>query len=342
MAMSKRMSLLARRGAAVLAAALYCCAAPLARADEEHLTLALPAEGMNFLAYYVAADLGIFRAQQLDVKGVVITGVGSFNAVVSGSVEFAFASGASLTRAAAHGQRMLALAQMNNLPVWDIVVRKDIADAAHFDPGAPLAERAKLLQGRTLGIQGVNALDNAYLKIVAKIGGADPDRLKIAAMAPPDTLAAFARHAIDGFVSGPPWSQVVEDDGSAVAVAIGPNGEPASLVPIASSLLVVRPQTCVERRSLCDKMGRSMVLAAKAVHERTKDVLTLLEKRFDKIKEPVLVRSLDALVKVMPPVPQVDPVALRKADEINVAAGFMKPEDLLASYDTLATNDYLK
>jgi hypothetical protein len=44
----------------------------------------------------------------------------------------------------------------------------------------------------------------------------------------------------------------------------------------------------------------------------------------------------------MPSVPQVDPVALRKADEINFEAGFMKPEDLLASYDTLATNDYLK
>ncbi len=342
MAWTRRISLFAARGAGLLALAL-CCGGPApARAEVEHVTLALPAEGMNFLAYYVATDLGIFAAQQIDVKGVVITGVASFNAVVSGSVEFSFSSGSSLTRAAAHGQRMLALAQMNNLPVWDVVIRKDIADAAHFDPTAPLALRARVLKDRTLGIDGVNALDHAYLKIVVKAGGNDPEAIKYAPMAAPDMIGAMERKAIDGFVQGPPWAQVVEDDGSAVAVSIGPNGEPASLVPIASSLLIVRPQLCTEHRSMCEKMGRSMVLASKAVHERTKDVLAALEKRFDKIKAPVIARSLDALVKVMPPVPRVDPVALRKADEINVEAGFMKPDELLTSYDNLATDEFLK
>ena len=319
-----------------------CLAAPPVRAETDHVILALPAEGMNFLAYYVAQDLGIFAAQQIEVKGVVIAGVGSFNAVVSGSAELSFSSGSSLTRAAAHGQRMLALAQMNNLPVWDIVVRKDVAEAAHFDPIAPLAQRAAILKGRTMGIQGVNALDHAYLKIVTKIGGGDPERLTVTAIAAPDTLAAFARKAIDGFVSGPPWAQQVEDDGSAVAVSFGPNGEPGSLVPIASSLLIVRPQLCVERRPVCEKMGRAMVLASKAVHERAADVLAALAKRFPTIKGPVLARSLDALAKCMPPVPRVDPVALKKSDEINVEAGFMKTADLLTSYDGLSTNEYLK
>jgi ABC-type nitrate/sulfonate/bicarbonate transport system substrate-binding protein len=323
------------------AASLLLIAAPgAARAESEHATLALPAEGMNFLAYYVAQDLGIFAQQQLEIKSVVIAGVGSFNAVVSGSVEFSFSSGSSLTRAAAHGQRMLALAQMNNLPVWDIVLRQDVAAAAHFDPTAPLAKRAEVLKGRMMGIQGVNALDHAYLKIVTRIGGSDPEGLTVTALAPPDTLAAFARKSIDGFVSGPPWAQQVEDDGSAVAIASGPNGEPGSLVPIASSLLIARPQLCVERRSLCVKMGHAMVLAARAVHERPQDVLAVLKKRFDKVKEAVLPRSLDALAKAMPASPAVDPEALRKADEINVEAGFMQPGDLLTSYDGLSTNEF--
>jgi ABC-type nitrate/sulfonate/bicarbonate transport system substrate-binding protein len=325
-----------------LAALVLALAASPARAEGDHVILALPAEGMNFLAYYVAQDLGIFAAEQIEVKGVVIAGVGSFNAVVAGSAEFSFSSGSSLTRAAAHGQRMLALAQMNNLPVWDIVIRKDIAEAAHFDAKAPLAQRAAILKNRTMGIQGINALDHAYLKIVTKIGGGDPDRLTVTPMGAPDTLGAFARKAIDGFVSGPPWGQQVEDDGSAVAVAIGPNGEPDLLVPIASSLLIARPQTCVERRSVCEKMGRSMVLASKAVHERKADVLAALTKRFPTMKGPVLTRSLDALAKCMPPVPKVDLVALKKSDEINVEAGFMKASDLLTSYDGLSTNEYLK
>jgi ABC-type nitrate/sulfonate/bicarbonate transport system substrate-binding protein len=315
---------------------------PPARAEDDHVLLALPAEGMQFLGFYAAEDLGFFAQQGLEVKHIVLAGVASFNAVVAGSAEFAFASGASLTRAAARGQRMLAIAQMNNLPVWDIVLRRDLAEAAHFDPKAPLATRAKILEGRKMGTQGINALDHAYLRIVAKMGGFDVESITVSAMAPPDTLAAFARHAIDGFVSAAPWPQQVEDDGSAVAIAIGPNGEPASLVPIASSLLVTRPQYCAEHRPVCMKMGHAMVAVSAAVHDRPKDVLEVLQKRFDKVKPSVVARSAEALAKVMPPLPFVDPKAIRKGDEINVEAGFMKADELLTSYDGLSTDEFLR
>ena len=296
---------------------------------------------MQFLAYYVAEDLGFFKAEQLEMKHQVLAGVASFNAVVAGSADFAFASGASITRAAAHGQRMLAIAQMNNRPSWDIVIRKDVAEAAHFDPNAPIEQRAKILQGKTMGTQGINALDHAYLKVVARLGG-DPENMTVSAMAPVDTLAAFARHAIDGFVSAPPWPQQVEDDGSAVIVASGPKGEPASLLPIASGLVVTRPQLCAEHRSLCEKMGHAMLLAARAAHERPKDVLALLAKRFPSIKPSVLERSQQLLIEGTPIMPAVDPEAIRKGDQLNVNAGFMKPGDMLPSYDGLSTNEYLK
>src|ERR1700742_165665 len=98
--------------AAGLAVAWFGNVAP-ARAADDHVMLALPTEGLQFLAYYVAQDMGIFRQQQLQVDHIVLAGVASFNAVVSNSADFAFASGASITRAAAHGPRMLALAQLN-------------------------------------------------------------------------------------------------------------------------------------------------------------------------------------------------------------------------------------
>jgi ABC-type nitrate/sulfonate/bicarbonate transport system substrate-binding protein len=331
-----------RAALAAGALALGMLAAAPARAEDDHALMALPAEGMQFLAYYVAQDLGFFSQQNIEVKSIVLTGVASFNAVVSGSAEFSFSSGASLTRAAAKGQRMIALAQMNSLPAWDIVVRKDIADAAHFDPKAPIAERAKVLKGLRIGTQGINALDHAYLRIVAKMGGFDVESITVSSMAPVDTLAAFSRKAIDGFVSAPPWPQQVEDEGTAVAVAVGPDGEPSSLVPIASSLLITRPQVCTDHRSLCEKMGHAMVLAAKAVHERPQDAIAVLQKRFDKVKPSVVARSLESLTKVMPLMPKVDPKAIRKGDEINVEAGFMKADDLLSSYDGLSTDEYLK
>jgi NitT/TauT family transport system substrate-binding protein len=321
-------------------AALLGLAVP-ARAETDHALLALPTEGMQFLAYYVAEDLGFFAQEKLEVKHQVLAGVASFNAVVAGSADFAFASGASITRAAAHGQRMLAIAQMNNRPSWDVVIRKDVAEAAHFDPNAPIEQRVKVLQGKIMGTQGINALDHAYLKVVARLGG-DPENMTVSAMAPVDTLAAFARKAIDGFVSAPPWPQQVEDDGSAIPVAIGPNGEPSSLVPIASGLIVTRPLLCTEHRSLCEKMGHAMLEAARAAHERPKDVLALLAKRFPTIKPSMLEHSQQLLIAGTPAMPAVDPEAIRKGDQLNVDAGFMKQGDMLPSYDGFSTNEYLK
>jgi ABC-type nitrate/sulfonate/bicarbonate transport system substrate-binding protein len=166
--------------------------------------------------------------------------------------------------------------------------------------------------------------------------------MTVSAMAPVDTLAAFARHAIDGFVSAPPWPQQVEDDGSAVAVAIGPKGEPSSLLPIASGLVVTRPQLCTDHRSVCEKMGHAMLLAAKAAHERPKDVLAVLAKRFPSIKSSVLEHSQALLIAGTPIMPSVNPEAIRKGDQLNVDAGFMKASDMLPSYDGLSTNEYLK
>ena len=328
-----------KRTLLALAALLSLCAP--ARAETDHALLALPTEGMQFLAYYVAEDLGFFAQEQLEVRKQVLAGVASFNAVVAGSADFAFASGASITRAASHGQRMLAIAQMNNRPSWDIVIRKDVAEATHFDPSAPLEQRAKVLQGKIIGTQGINALDHAYLKVVARLGG-DPENMTVSAMAPVDTLAAFARKAIEGFVSAPPWPQQVEDDGSAIPVAVGPKGEPSSLVPIASGLIVTRPQLCAEHRPLCEKMGHAMLMAARAAHERPKDVLALLAKRFPTIKPNVLELSQELLIAGTPIMPAVDPEAIRKGDQLNVDAGFMKQGDMLPSYDGLSTNEYLK
>jgi ABC-type nitrate/sulfonate/bicarbonate transport system substrate-binding protein len=296
---------------------------------------------MQFMAYYIAEDLGFFAQEQLQVTHQVMAGVASFNAVVAGSADFAFASGASITRAAARGQRMLAIAQVNNRPSWDVVIRKDVAEAAHFDPNAPIEQRAKILQGKIMGTQGINALDHAYLKVVARLGG-DPENMTVSAMAPVDTLAAFARHAIDGFVSAPPWPQTVEDDGSAIAVAIGPKGEPSSLVPIASGLVITRPQLCTDHRSLCEKMGHAILMAARAAHQRPKDVLAVLAKRFPSIKPTVLEHSQELLIAGSPEMPAVDPAAIRKGDQLNVDAGFMKQSDMLPSYDGLSTNEYLK
>jgi len=75
-----------RRWAAPWAIAAALSAAQPARAEQNHALLALPADVMQFLGVYAAADEGFWQREGLDVKTVFIAGVGSFNAVVAEQV----------------------------------------------------------------------------------------------------------------------------------------------------------------------------------------------------------------------------------------------------------------
>src|SRR5437764_421943 len=143
-----------------LAAAAVLVATPLsapAQPGGDNVVLAVPNVALSFAPGYLADALGLLPKQGLNVKSVVITGIGSANAVISGSADFAQISGATLTRAAARGQRMLAIVSTLNRPTIQIVVRKEIAAAAGFDPKSPLDKRAQVMRGRTIAVDSINS-----------------------------------------------------------------------------------------------------------------------------------------------------------------------------------------
>jgi ABC-type nitrate/sulfonate/bicarbonate transport system substrate-binding protein len=312
-----------------------------ARAEMEHVKVAIPSQIVNFAAEFIAEDL-YYKDQGLEVQSLAIPGIGAMNAVISSSVEFSFSSGGSLTRAAARGQKLLAIATLNSESGEFAVIRKDIADAAHFDFKAPIKVRAQILKGHSFGIGGVGSIGDAYLRIFAKAGGVDTKDIVFAALQPPDMIAAMSRKALDGFSLGSPWAQQVEQDGSAVIIANGVDGDPPGYSPSASALLVTRPQYCVEKRDVCVKMGHSMVMAANFMHEHPKESLTILKKRFATIDDAVLASAFREVVKMTPQPPAPSAIQFKNGDKINLDAGFIKPEEMLASYDDIFTTDFVK
>jgi ABC-type nitrate/sulfonate/bicarbonate transport system substrate-binding protein len=308
----------------------------------EKTSIAIPAVSFAFTADYVAEDAGLYKQSGLDAEIKFLAGNAGFNAMVSGGVDFAFSSGTNLDRAAARGQRMLAIANMNNRPPWDVVIRKSIADAAHFDPKAPLAERVKVLKGRTFVVDGIGSAAHSFLRVLAMAGDVDPDSITVSALQPQEMLAAYQRGQIDGISLGPPWPQTLEQDGGAVVIASGINGDPAWLTPIGSSTVITRPQFCAEHRSVCEKMGQALAAASRFVHERPADAIAILQKRFPKTEPAVVAASFEVMRKAMPQPPALEAKALSNADRINVEAGFIKPSDQLKTYDDLFTNEYVK
>ena len=137
----------------------------------EDATLAIPNVALTFAPGYLAEDWGLFAKQGLNLKSVVIAGIGSANAVISGSADFAEISGATLTRAAARGQRMVGIVGALNRPVIQIVLRKEIAAAAGFDPKAALDKRVQVLRGRTIAVDSINSVIHAYVLLLARRAG---------------------------------------------------------------------------------------------------------------------------------------------------------------------------
>ena len=124
---------------------------------EAEVTFAIPALTLTFTAHFVAEDAGFFQKEGLKVSTRNLVGVASANAVLAGSADFTMGTGPVFLRAAAQGQRFFAIANLVDRPMVELVLRKDVAEAAGITDKTPPAERAKMLKGKTIAIQGLAA-----------------------------------------------------------------------------------------------------------------------------------------------------------------------------------------
>jgi ABC-type nitrate/sulfonate/bicarbonate transport system substrate-binding protein len=308
----------------------------------EHASLALPAINLGFLSRFVADDEGLWKKEGIDVTVQVIQGVGSTNAVIAGSIDFAYASAATITRAKARGQNLVALATQSQESGETIVIRKSIADAAHLDPNASLKERGKILQGHSFAIGGAGAIPDVVLKVVAIEAGVPAASVTTAPMSPDAQVAAFDRAAVDGFVSGPPFTQIATVAGTAVIVSDTTRREPKEYSPVSSGLVLARADFCPAHRSICTKFMHGVVDALTFIKTHRAETLAIMKKHFSAFDEKVLAASYDDEVAIQPARPITTPQELENGDRLNVAAGFLKKEDMLPEYASIIDNEFVQ
>jgi len=331
------------RTAGIAALALTSLAAtPLHAQPGEEIILADPAFSLTFSAGYIATDLGLWQKNGIRLKTVAITGIGSINSVISGSSHFAQASASSFGRAAARGQRLLAIAATIDRPFAQLVLRKDIAASKGFDPKAPLEKRAAVIKGQTIAVDSIASMIHGYARLVAARAGVGPDDVRYAPMAPNSMLAAFQSRQIDGFAMSLPWPLKPVQDGDALLIASGPDGDPGDMVPFGHNLIVTRPDTCVQKKAVCQAVGRSIAEATAFIKNKPDEALALLKKRFPTLDEKLIAAGFVELRKVTPSPPVPSRASIENSEIFNVGAGLLKPEEKLTSYDGLFTDEYAK
>src|SRR5262249_12031931 len=155
------MSAWRNRAVAAAVGAAAALGPPIAAGHEIHILMALPGATLTFSAPFIAEDAGFYKKEGLKVSHRTIVGVGAVNAVIAGSADFTIGTGPVFLRAAAQGQRLLAIANLIDKPLVELVLRKDVAQAAGINDKMTLADRAKLLTGKTIAIQGVGSIIHA-------------------------------------------------------------------------------------------------------------------------------------------------------------------------------------
>jgi NitT/TauT family transport system substrate-binding protein len=328
---------------AFAATILALATAPLAAQPAlEDIIIAMPNYTFTSTPNFIAEELGLWAKHGLRVKIIQIAGVGATNAVIAGSADFVQAGGSTLTRAAARGQRLLAIANTAERNIVAITMRKEVAEAAGFDTKAPLERRAQVLRGKTFGVGAINANPHAYLLAVASLGGVKPDELRVTALEGNAMWAAFQSKQIDGMSNSPPWPLKPVVEGLSVVIASGPNGDPPNAVNFAYNVILAKPETCQKRKAVCAAMGQVMKEAVAYIHTHPAEVIAILGKKFPNLEPALIAAAFEEIRKSTPQVPVVTKEALNNADDFNVEAGMMKASDKLKSYDGLYTDEFVK
>jgi ABC-type nitrate/sulfonate/bicarbonate transport system substrate-binding protein len=218
-----------------------------------------------------------------------------------------------------------------------------VAEAAGITDKTPAVERAKVLKGKTIAVQGVGSIVHAWQRYVASMGGLDIEKdVRIAPMDPPAMYPALENKAIDGFATSMPFTTQAIVKGSAIMVASSTFDAP-DLHPFGYALIYTRPGFCKEKGDLCARIVRAYQGAAKIIQEKPDEVFEkVLTKRLAKTDRALLAAAWKVAQTAHAKDIRVTRVQLENSQKINLRTKLIEPKDAVTNYEELFTDEYVK
>ncbi|HLI23040.1 MAG TPA: hypothetical protein VKV32_18090, partial [Stellaceae bacterium] len=126
------------------------------------------------------------------------------------------------------------------------------------------------------------------------------------------------------------------------AVASALDNEPPGLYPIALTMLMTRPAFCAQRPDTCRRMAHALAAALDYVHKDRAGAYAILKAHFSKFDDKLLAMAFDDVEKLLAKSPAITEESIANSDKMNIAAGFMRPDQARSSYNDLFTDQYVK
>ena len=327
--------------ACLTAAVAFAPTAP--KAADIDIIFALPSSTLTFTSVFIAEDAGLFKKEGLNVSFRQLVGVASNNAVIGGSADFSVGTAATFLRGAAQGQRMFAIANMVDRPMVELVLRKDVAEAVGYKASMTTAEKAKLLKGKTIAVQGIGSIVHAMQRLTSSMGGLDPDKdMTVVSMEPPAMVAALKSKQIDGYATSMPFTTQSIIEGTAVMIASGPGGDLPNYTPTGYAVLYTRPEVCQKERVKCEKMGRVFKAANNFIHDKPDETWEILKKRFAQMDPSLLKAAWDVTKLAHPRDVSIQVPSLVNAQKFSLDATLLEAKDTLSDFTGLWTAEFVK
>ena len=162
--------------------------------------------GFFFALLYVAAARGYFKQEGLDVT--ILDGGGGPNAlaaVVGGGADLCATGLGNIAHVIEHGQHFVIVGSIINNNPFVVVVRTQLAKEAGITPSSTFAQRAAVLQHRTVAVEALAGGSGAFVKYAMAEAHLDPNTVTLINMAQnPAQLASLKGGKIDAFANTSP------------------------------------------------------------------------------------------------------------------------------------------
>jgi NitT/TauT family transport system substrate-binding protein len=196
------------RRAAIAALALLVASGPafaVSPAAPVSTSIAVPSRSMNYLNVFLAEEFLAKEGVKAQITAVD-SGSRAAAALAGNSAQFAVLALNEIVNVVAQGQKVIAVAGLQNGNAIQVVVTKNVLEKKGVTPDSPLAQRIEALRGLKIAVTTPGSSTDQTLKYLLAQGKIDPAKgLDIINLNnPPAMLAALQRGQIDGFVHAPP------------------------------------------------------------------------------------------------------------------------------------------
>jgi NitT/TauT family transport system substrate-binding protein len=240
-----------------------------AQANLPQLVVAHPSESLAFLPFYVARDKSFFDQSGVSVSLVTVGASNFYPALFSGETDAVHSNMSMPMTLRQRGQTVTTIGAFGLNFQTEFVISKKLADKAGITAQTPLADKLKILKGKTIAVTGQGAGTDQELRFLLAKAGLDYQKDVNVTYIPEGStdLIALASGQIDGFIHNAPWYQISIARGDAIMFVDFGSGEVPEANGYLQSVITTTPQVIAKKRGALVKMMTGLTLAMRYIHQ---------------------------------------------------------------------------